>query len=60
MNLREVIRKSIEAYFEGLEPEEMKLQSGKKRKYDKKYFDRIGLEFGVEPYDGMGKSEPSK
>ena len=38
MNLREVIKKSIESYFDGLEPEELKTQTTKKMKYNKKYF----------------------
>lgn len=60
MNLREAVRKAIESYFEGLEPDQLKATSNKKFKYDKKYFDRMGLEFGVEPYDGVGKPNTSK
>ena len=50
MTLKEAIKKSIQKYFEGLEPEELKKTSSKRLKYNKSYFDKFGETRGIEPY----------
>jgi hypothetical protein len=52
ITFEQALRKSIKAYFEGLPTLELS-KSGKKSQYTKKYFDKVGKEFGIEP---IGKS----
>jgi len=52
MDFSQALRASVKAYFNGQQPEQLfKAQgSGKKAKYTKKYFDKMGKSFGIEPY----------
>jgi len=49
MTFEEAIRKAIKAYFDGLGPDQFTQAHGKKQKYNKKYFDRVGKANGIEP-----------
>lgn len=44
MTREEMFRKAVKAYFKGLTPDELKVSSGKRPKYTKKYFDSFGEE----------------
>lgn len=50
MTLKEVIKKSIQKYFDGMEPESLKKSSSKRLKYNKKFFDKFGEDRGIKPY----------
>jgi uncharacterized protein YpuA (DUF1002 family) len=51
MDIRTAIIKSMKAYYEGKSPQELKAVSQKGIKYTKKYFDKVGEENGVKPYE---------
>lgn len=51
MDIRTAIIKSMKAYYEGKSPQELKAVSPKGIKYTKKYFDKVGKEYDVEPYE---------
>jgi len=44
MEFEEAIRRSVEAYFKGMEPERLHKQGKGRVKYNKKYFDRFESE----------------
>lgn len=51
MDFRQAIIKSMKAYYKGLTPDELRGVSEKEPKYDKKYFDKVGSENGIEAID---------
>lgn len=51
MTFHEAIVKAMKAYYSGMSPKELNASSGKKAKYSKSYFDKVGREYGVEPYE---------
>lgn len=55
MTFEDAIKKAIKAHFKGLSPEQLRGPSGKKTKYTKKYFDKVGEEYEIEPYELKGK-----
>jgi hypothetical protein len=59
MDIRTAIIKSMKAYYNGLTPQELKAASPKGMKYTKKYFDKVGKDYDIEPVElkkGKGKS----
>ncbi len=59
MELNKVFMKSMKAYYEGKLPGELKSASPKGIKYTKKYFDKVGAENGIDPYE-LKKSKGKK
>lgn len=61
MDLHLAIEKSVRAYWKGVAPVETMKASGKK-KYDKKYFDKVGRENNIDPFElkGSKKVTPGK
>lgn len=59
MDWRQAIIKSMKAYYNGVEPSELN-GLGKKPKYSKKYFDKVGSEYAIEPYSLKKKEEKEK
>jgi len=53
MTFEDAIRRSIESYFKGVEPESLYKANKGRVKYNKKYFDR----FEKEKFDGPTVSE---
>jgi len=51
MTREEMVRRAVKAYFKGLSPDELKVTSGKRMKYTKKYFDAFGEEEGLGKVD---------
>lgn len=51
MNLLDAMKKSMKAYYSGISPKELNGASGKKPKYGKTYFDKVGRENNIEPYE---------
>jgi hypothetical protein len=51
MDLTEAIAKSMRAYYKGVVPTASKSASPKGLKYTKKYFDKVGSDNGIEPFD---------
>lgn len=51
MDFREAVIRSMRAYYKGMSPEKLSSVSSKKMKYTKKYFDKVGKDFGVDPID---------
>lgn len=51
MTFRDAIIKSMRAYYKGVSPEKLASTSPEKMKYTKKYFDKVGKDFGVDPVD---------
>ncbi len=51
MDLNEAFRKSVKGYWKGKEPESLG-KMNKRRKYNKKYFDRIEKEYFGSVEDG--------
>lgn len=49
VTFEKAVRKAIKAYVEGLSPDALRKASPKKAKYNKKYFDKVGTENGIEP-----------
>lgn len=51
MKLEDAYLKSIRKYFnENFTPEELQGASPKKLKYNKRYFDNVGEQYGIKPY----------
>lgn len=55
MNFKQAIIASMKSYYQGLTPDELRGASNKKMKYSKKYFDRVGSDHGIEPFDPKKK-----
>lgn len=51
MNFHEAVVKSMKAYYEGMSAKELNGTGGKRAKYSKSYFDKVGREYGVEPFE---------
>lgn len=51
MTFHEAVVKSMRAYYSGLSPKELNGASGKRPKYAKSYFDKVGREYSIEPYE---------
>lgn len=45
------IIKSMRAYYAGQGPSELNKTSGKRAKYSKSYFDKVGREYNIEPFE---------
>lgn len=57
MTFEEAFRKSVKAYFDGLAPSALHKTAEKKPRYTKKYFDKVGKEYDIEP---VGKEKGYK
>ena len=51
MNWHQAIVKSMRAYYSGMSPKELNGATGKRAKYSKSYFDKVGRENNIEPYE---------
>lgn len=51
MKIEDAIVKSIRKWFEGNTFDELKNVATKRVKYHKGYFDSVGENFGIEPYE---------
>ncbi len=51
MTFEEAVREMIKKYFAGLSPDELKTASGKKNKYNKKFFDKVAKEHNIDQSD---------
>lgn len=59
MTFEDAVRKSIQAYFEGGGLDAYNKTTQKKSKYTKKYFDKVGEEYGIEPFDPKNTKKKS-
>lgn len=58
MKIEEAIIKSIRKYFvDNFSPEELAGSKSEKSKYNKKYFDSFGENYGVKPYGNKDEDE---
>lgn len=51
MDWSEAIVKAMKAYYAGMSPKELNGATGKRPKYNKSYFDKVGREYQIEPYE---------
>lgn len=51
MNWHQAIVKSMKSYYSGMSAKEFNGTTGKRAKYSKSYFDKVGREYGIEPYE---------
>lgn len=51
MTLQDAIIKSMKAYYSGLTAKELNGATGKRAKFTKSYFDKVGREHGIEPFE---------
>lgn len=60
MDLTTAIKKSMKAYYSGKAMTELKNSSPKGIKYTKKYFDKVGLENGIDPVELKASKKDTK
>lgn len=58
MDWHTAIKKAMKSYYGGSAPKELNNSTGKRAKYSKGYFDKVGREYGIEPYE-LKKSKPN-
>lgn len=51
MDIHKAVIMSMRAYYKGLGPKELNASSGKRAKYSKTYFDKVGREYDIEPFE---------
>ena len=54
MTFEEAFKMMAKKYFQGVSPEQLKGPSGKKLKYNKKYFDRVAKDYEINQEEDLG------